>query len=47
MAYMMLNDITHKCFQLISETKHSRLKESPIVGPLTPVEPEKRILVDS
>ena len=39
LAYMMLNVITNEYITSVSKTMHSKLKESPVVGPRTHVEP--------
>jgi len=36
---MMLNVIMNEYVQSVSKTKHSELKESPVAGPRTRVEP--------
>ena len=38
-AYMMLNVITNEYITSVSKTMHSKLKESPVAGPRTHVEP--------
>jgi len=39
---MMLNIAMNEYFQSVRKTKHSKLKESPEVDPLTLVEPTNR-----
>ena len=39
LAFIMLNVITNEYITPVSKTMHSKLKESPVVGPRTHVEP--------